>query len=267
MELVYSKIDAMRQYDKEAVKKKVVAMAKDGMLTEQDVMALTPLFLDDENARLHATAIVLYPSPAHRVALHNWLVARVLGEAFESHHGDAICTLMRPLFPPGEEFALLNQRLFAAANEVQGGGTADQPRLYACDKGKPERGNAFATTAQGGAPFFPVQSDGAGGYAVDMGDVATGYSAMQGKIAAQDQQIASLKRDLDRLRKAQTGAQQPAQANPNSSQANEHDARGRGRGGVPWYRRPAGGPRKPHGGDDDAAEPKDDKKPSNFSKV
>lgn len=199
MEYAFAKLDDAGRLTEDDLRKKAIAMAKDSMLTEADVMLLTPLFMTQKEYHLLAAITLSTPSPAYRVALHNWMIARHHGENFQSQHGDVLMSLMQPLFPPDPGFEQSNNKLFCAATDLQGGGSARTSagdtvkKMYATPKQKPDHGNPFAShTAHGGAPYVPVLNDGAGGYTVDLHDVATGFAGMRA-------QVNDLKRDLARV--------------------------------------------------------------------
>jgi hypothetical protein len=216
-------LDGFKLHTKEFRAEEGIRRAKGRFLTREDSMSLTYLIAGDESSRgLFTSMLLSVPDQLERVRLHNWYVAHLMGHAWLIQHGKAVAKLVDPLFPPLPEYADLNARLLLETGEgqVTGGATS----LYL------ERKKAVVkpATAAGGAPLFPVLSDGAGGYAVDMAPAAAGHATLAAQIASLQAQVAALSRGGGAwLAPASSAPQQPGALGDRGGRG----GRGRGRGG------------------------------------
>lgn len=158
----------------------IIDMAKQHLLSADDVMYVTYSMFGDDRARAVFAATVMQKTGIERIRTHNWFVAQGYGEQWTTDNGEAIERLTLPLFPALPEFRSLNAELLRAG--VSGGGSDERGRRLFAAREELYRDPTVTTpavpasgTTQGGAPFIPVGQDQQGQLVADCDSVARAF--------------------------------------------------------------------------------------------
>ena len=147
-----------------------IDLAKNAMLTPQEVMIGVYLLFGDEEALRFFRGVLLRARGKDRIVAHNFFVASLLPPVFLATHGDTLVDFPFPLFPPDARFSALNQKLLHEGIEIQGG--AAQPDTFTLP-------SVFRSAPSGGGYFAPVQTAPDGSQFVDLSEIESAYLVMQ----------------------------------------------------------------------------------------
>lgn len=165
----------------EEKRKLFLAKAKASMVSPGDALLAMYLLFGDASALDVLRSLLIHTAPGEqRVNAHNLYIASLHPEHWRIAHGDTVATLKFPLFPPGEDFVILNQRLLDEAStgtEVTGAGKARPPLSVLPSVFRPE-----PSLPTGGEFWSPVQ-DTPSGPAVNLTVVEDAVSQIQRQLS------------------------------------------------------------------------------------
>ncbi|MDP3759028.1 MAG: hypothetical protein Q8R01_00765 [Ramlibacter sp.] len=175
----------------------MVDQAKARALTSSDVLQLMYLFFTNADAQRSYAACVLRRRGHSRIRVHNWLVAREIGEDFLAEFGPRLDDLPFPLFPPDPRFSTLNTRLLNEAAQVVGAGSRALPSVFLWDD--------VASTVRGAGALPVTQIEGQWG--VDTSPIEVAFTHLQARVEGLEKQAQRQQRQAQ----PQTQHQQPQQ--------------------------------------------------------
>jgi len=181
-------VKGIKRQSIEEQKELFLDMAKNAMLTEQEVLFGQYLFYGD-TADVHLLrGLLLAARGADRIRIHNFVVASAREESFLRMHGEALQGLAFPLFPAARVFAALNEKLLVEVVPCGGrapkaaGGTAKQrPSVYAA-----------RTDVDGGGALPVVPADN-GSWVVDTTPIENAFGEIFSTLNALGEEVRALK--------------------------------------------------------------------------
>jgi len=221
-------------------------MAKNAMLTEQEVLFGQYLFYG-EPADVHLLrGMLLAARGGDRIRLHNFVVASEREESFLRMHGEVLQYLQYPLFPASRSFAALNEKLLAEVHGPSGGGTRKQkPSVFSVDPS--------------GGETLPVVTTKDGGWGVDTSQIEEAFGQVFERLNTLGSELKSVKdadlsKATDHLRQLKNIVSSTRQQVRTAS-GTARGFGGRGAGGRGQYRGSGGrGYGRPRGGGDEQAD-------------
>ncbi|PHR97721.1 MAG: hypothetical protein COA68_12290 [Oceanobacter sp.] len=231
------------------LRSRFTALAKDGQLSATEVLLGYLALYADEEERCFMAGLICCESDADRMPQFNYAIAAKKGDTFLAQYGTLLGELAFPLFPPGAEFDIVNQRLLREHTAAIGAGDG-RPSVYRRCRGHDDIL---------GAGTLPVQQAPDGTYGVDVTVVEQSFDTvfnnlrqLSSKVDAavkdrSEKQLSSLTSTVAELRRTVTAAQRSALPFNNRPEPRRQQHGGRQQ--QPQQRRGRG----PRGGDAEGA--------------
>ena len=207
-------------------------LAKDKAVSPDDALvSLYAFFAQEEGLHFFRGLLARIPPGHPRIQAHNFFVASLANPAFLETYGEEIERLRWPLFPPGEEFAVLNMRLLTEGSVSAGGAYAGPPDVPSVFRRR---------SPQGGEYFAPLVTK-QGQWGTDLTIVEDAVSALQNASISQEAKLAQVAKGLSQLHRVRDALRGPSDDAPRG--------RGRGRRGGSFGGGRGGSEFKPRGGE------------------
>lgn len=198
------------------------ALAKESLLSPDEVVALTYVVVGSDYDRSFYASILLLADPHEVVVRHNYHVAVSMGEDFIERYGSLLPKLRLPLFPGHAAFTSLNVKLLSLAKQGATGG----------GEGGNDGRKMFRRGATDGGGHVPVLSH--------EGNLVADVTVIEGFAQRVNTQLQDLQKQVADLRRTPRGVMgNNRQFNNNNASHNNRNSyydtsqipnRGRGRG-------------------------------------